>query len=276
MSKKGQKKDKYPILTEEDVEKFHKYDDVYSHSEDEKDNEVDQTTGAHKSKHPVAKAVASIITAGAVCVGGYFAVKTAINFSDSVELVHEYSDNSEGRVCCIPSKFQTDAIHDEEICDGNMLVASLKLQKIKYCELLDEYYTEDGRTLVEVTANVSYTESKKSNIVKIGGKEYITPLDGYELDGKVSVKKVSKKVTKILEKNSTGDYSSAFGSGEATLIDGEYYANDFNAEIIETREIETKKYDEIKGTKLTAYVEDVSNGNVREDEYQNTAVLKLQ
>lgn len=143
---------------------------------------------------------------------------------------------------------------ENEAIDSKALVNSLESQKIKvfYCKELDEYYTEDGRDIAELsitTTYESYADIEKK-VLENGQVVFSCPT-GYVLDGNRAVKRIKSKETKFVDVAANGDYSkyldeNAKGSSYEVVI---HKTQTFD-KIIDLRfvyEVKDEKFDEATG-----------------------------
>lgn len=171
------------------------------HLAEDEYTEHENKTGAKK----VAKTIAGIVIAGGIVIGG---IATAINLTNAYgstrakNLVENYTVSD----CLIlPENVTITQAYDLNYCDGKRLYDAITKKGIKYCEVLDEYYTEDGRDIAVLTISGTYTEAIPAICEEINGVKVYTAPTGYILDGEKAYRVINKSYTQIIEKQS--DYS---------------------------------------------------------------------
>lgn len=114
-------------------------------------------------------------------------------------------------VCSLDETIYSSMNYDTKICDGSILVEVLNEKGIKYCEILDEYYTSDGRNIALVTVEVTRDEYIDPTIindeVKGSSTSYFTLPEGYVLKGDKGYRQVVETKTVVTEVRKDGDYS---------------------------------------------------------------------
>ncbi len=169
------------------------------------------TNGAHAEKKTgakrIGKTIAAIIIAGGLVVGGITGANYLINGKENQRvknLVAEYTNES---FLMLPNEVTINQAYDISYCDGKKLYNEITKSNIKYCQVLDEYYTEDGHDIVVLTINGYYEERVPAIETKIGDTSIYMAPDGYQLDGKEAFKKINATYTKVIEPKDNVDYS---------------------------------------------------------------------
>lgn len=160
----------------------------------------------------------SLILVGAIAatsIGSYFgykALKKHIDetntFKRTTAIVKTYKVDD---VCSFDEPIYSTQIYDTKICDGKVLVDVLNEQGIKYCEILDEYYTNNGRDIALVPVTITFEEfiepTKINDEVKGSEVSYYTLPEGYVLKNNKGYRVIHEERTITTEVRKDNDYS---------------------------------------------------------------------
>lgn len=219
-----------------------------------KEDNIEKKTGAKKS----GKTIAALVLIGGLVIGGITGTVKYMN-SETVRaksLVSEYTDTDTGFLS-LPQTVTVNQAYDLSYCDGEKLYNAITKNNIKYCEVLDEYYTSDGREIAVLNVTGTYTEGIKADCVEVNGaKIYMAP-EGYELDGECAYRVINTSFTKVVEKQD--DYSNITIPG----------LNDVQ---ITVDEIQTKPFTDILSSVL---IVDVPDGAVLNKNHECSATFRL-
>lgn len=208
----------------------------------------------------LAKRVVSVVLAGAVFAGGFAAYHGYKHFrSDqrAKSLIEAYT-NEEG-FCTLPSEVTVNKAYDIVYTSGSSLAKYLEKNEVKYCEVLDEYYTIDGSEIAILTFSSSTHVLEPATKVSYDGFEVYMAPEGYVLDGKMCYKDTDEQIVKVVPKNPNGYSNYALEGYE-------------NAELIDVREVTTQPFSSIVDLALICDVPDSATLN---EENECTASLKL-
>lgn len=216
---------------------------------------TNKKTGAKISK----KGIALLIAAGLITtsIAGTIGYKHLVNYINDQE-AQTQAEKANGRATSIVSLYQNGDLcsidepiyssknYDTKICDGQTLVDVLNKNQIKYCEILDEYYTNDGRNIAIVTLEVEHTEKIQPEALvdeKLGVTYYTIP-EGYEyIDGCYQKKTTETKVV-VTEVEKNGKYNKLELPGVTIK------------QVISVDVVPTKSYDEIISSDFICDVKD--------------------
>lgn len=219
----------------------------------EEETNLEKKTGAKKG----AKTIATIVIAGGLIVGGITGTIKIVNNLESTKvrnLVNEYTSYD---CLTLPKKVTINQAYDLNYCDGKTLYNAITKSGIKYCEVLDEYYTEDGREIAVLTITGTCTESIPAECVEINGaKVYMAPT-GYELNGENAYRTINQSYTQIIEKQD--DYSNI-------VVNGLDNVN------IEVKEVQSRPFSDIISETL---IVDVPDGATLNSNKECTASFRL-
>ena len=196
-----------------------------------KEDNIEKKTGAKKS----GKTIAALVLIGGLVIGGITGTVKYMN-SETVRaksLVSEYTDTDTGFLS-LPQTVTVNQAYDLSYCDGEKLYNAITKNNIKYCEVLDEYYTSDGREIAVLNVTGTYTEGIKADCVEVNGtKIYMAP-EGYELDGECAYRVINTSFKQIIEKQD--DYSNIQVNGldDVSIEIEEVHSRPFNDIISET------------------------------------------
>lgn len=205
-------------------------------------------TGAKKSK----KGIALLLIAATVTVGGLAYVGT--QYIEGVTQAKRATERATsivslyqtGELCCIDEPVYSTKNYDTKICDGQTLVDVLNANQIKYCEILDEYYTKDGRPIAIVTLEVEHTETIKPEAMvdeKLNVSYYTVP-EGYEFVDGYYRKTTTETRTIVTEADQNNAYDKLSLPGVSIK------------RVISVDVISTKSYDEIISSDFVCDVKD--------------------
>jgi len=158
-------------------------------------------------------------------------------------LVNECTKNG---VFSAPDVVNTDCAYATMYCDGENLVDAMEDAEVKYCEILDEYYTVDGRNIAVVTLEGERLDVVSPIKQEVGDTIMYFPPEGYELDGNVAVKPIKETVVRVVSVNMAGE------PNYAEIND----VRNFN--VVDEKVYPTKTYDAIVDQVLIVDVPDVT------------------
>ncbi len=223
------------------------------HLAEDEYNKIEKKTNTKK----VAKTVAAIIVIGGVVVGSIAiaANNAQTKISKRTEsLIDEYTVSD---CLTLPENVTITQAYDLHFCDGEELYKGITKNGIKYCEVLDEYYTEDGRDIAVLTINGTYTEYIEADCVEVNGaKIYMAP-EGYELYGEYAYRIINKSYKQIIEKQS--DYSNI-------------QIKDLDNVTIDVEEVHSRPFTDILSETL---IIDVPDGAVLNENQECSASFRL-
>ena len=157
-------------------------------------DEINNDKNKTKAKK-AGKTIAAIVLVGGLTIGSIVTathLANTISTSKAKSLVANYTVND---CLTLPENVTINQAYDLNYCDGKTLYNAITKSGVKYCEVLDEYYTEDGREIAVLTITGTCTESIPAECVEINGaKVYMAPT-GYELN--VITDKISSLVKVI-------------------------------------------------------------------------------
>lgn len=222
-----------------------------------KDAKKDKT----KTGGKMAKRVGSLILAAAVFVGGFGAYHGAKQFGSdrrAKSLVENYT-NEDG-YCTLPSEVVVNKAYDIVYTSGASFAKYLDKNNVKYCEVLDEYYTPDGSDIAILTfSSATHVMEPAVKVEYDGFVVYMAP-EGYTLDGNMCYKESEEEIVKIVPKSTSGDYSGYKLEGLES------------AELVDVKEVSTQPYSAI--TDLTLIC-DVADGTTLNKDNECSATLRL-
>lgn len=164
-------------------------------------------------------------------------------------LVAAYTN--EDKICFMPDTIMINQAYDAEFCDGKKLVEVLEDEGVKYCEILDEYYTKKELEIAILTIEATYKEEAED--VKFEYNENVVYMPQV-------AESTIEYITKIVPKSATGDYSEVTVEGASEV------------KVIDVKEVTTKPYSEIIDQSLIC---DVKDGATLDKEGQTVAKLTL-
>ena len=235
---------------------------------------VENQTGAKKSGGKGKKVVSIVLAAvlGVAAIGGAAYGLTELNeymenrrtVKSVTSLVQKY-EGPNNFVSLDETIYSTNN-YDTKICNGQVLVDVLKEQGIKYCEVLDEYYTSDGRDIaiitVEVTRDLWVDPEVINDEVKGSAVTYYTLPEGYVLKNGRGYKQVVESKEVVTEVRKDNDYSKITING----IEGKI------TKVGEPKIVKTKSFNDIINSELVCDVKDdyasSKNGNLSEATYR--------
>lgn len=153
--------------------------------------------------------VLALTIGGAAATGAYVFTKNELAKKEARdnanELVSLYMIDSES--CIIDdSSITTSNAYDYEYCDGQTLYDAIVDNGIKYCEILDEYYTADGKQIAIVTADVTYSQKITPTTQTVDGKKISILPSGYTRKDDAGYKEETKTFVKICPVKADGNY----------------------------------------------------------------------
>lgn len=226
-------------------------------------------TGAKLGKAVVSLALVAGLGVGSyIGAGAYFGFGPLKDFSERGRvnnLVAEYTNDD--LFCSLPQETLINKAYDIKYASGEKFVDSLKRNNVKYCEVLDEYYTENGEEIAILTYNIATRDVVPATKVIFGGTVVYMPLEGYTLVGDMCYKEGTEQLIKVVPKSATGDYSNITLDSNLTET-----ATILNASLINVKEVQTKTYDSILDMTLIC---DVADGAVLDQNNQCTAAFNL-
>lgn len=203
-----------------------------------------------KSGGKTAKRAVSIILALSLAAGSVYAYKEIKKKIDqtaaedrATSIVTTYKV---GDVCSLDETIYSSKNYDTKICDGQTLVGILNENGIKYCEILDEYYTKDGRNIALVQVEVEKTEkiSPEALFDESNGVTYYTLPEGYVYVNGYGQKITTEIKTVITDVRKDGNYNNLSLPGVTIKS------------VISTEIIKSKSYDEIINSDFVCDVKD--------------------
>ena len=239
----------------------------------EVEDEVEQTTGAKKQK---GKKVVTWLLIASLGIGGivggaigYKQITKHIDYTkakkNTTGIVSLYQRDD---VCSLDETIYSSMNYDTKICDGKILVEVLNEKGIKYCEILDEYYTEDGRNIALITVEITRDEYIDPTIindeVKGSSASYFTLPEGYILKGNKGYRQVVENKTLVTEVRKDGDYSKIAIPGGAGKI----------TNVIDINVVPTKTFDIIASSDFVCDVNDDFAANKNGDLSVATYTIK--
>lgn len=220
----------------------------------------------NKKKHTGAKVAIATISmvallglAATVGVDYVSGAKETYYETKRAEQLVEFNSNN-GNICVIPEQIATNNSYDTKYCEGEQLVSELNENGIKYCEILDEYYTPEGKNIAILTYEVVTTEVIDAQKVEMNGTTIYMAPEGYTLQGNKCVKETVKNITKIVEAMDKENYKNI-------VIDGVT-----SYKLVDITEVSTKKYSEIASKTLIC---DVADTPILNEEGRYNAKLVL-
>lgn len=234
---------------------------------------VEQATGAKRQK---GKKVVTWLLIASLGIGGI--IGGAIGYKKLSEHIAytEAKKNTTGivsmyqsyDVCSLDETIYSSMNYDTKICDGSVLVEVLNEKGVKYCEILDEYYTNDGRNIALVTIEVTRDEYIDPTIindeVKGSAASYFTLPEGYVLKGDKGYRQVTETITVVTEVRKDGDYSKIAVPGGTGKI----------TKVVDTNVIGTKPFDIIAASDFVCDVNDDFAANKNGDLSVATYTIK--
>lgn len=228
----------------------------------EEQTEVEEQTGAKKQKgNKVVSAILVLAVTISTAIGGAVAYNKISKYIKDTEakknttgIVSMYQKDN---TCSLNEKIYSSMNYDTKICDGQMLVDVLNEQGVKYCEILDEYYTTDGRNIALVTVEVTRDEYIEPTIindeVKGSNASYYTLPEGYTLVGNRGYKQISETRTVVTEIRKDNDYTKMSIPGATGKI----------TKLVDVNITSTKSFDDIVNSDFVCDVNDdfVANKN---------------
>ena len=249
-------------------------EEMLDFGQDFEQQNVENQTGAKQSSGKGKKIVSWVLVAalglGAVGAAGYGLTKLNqhIAHTKTVKSVTSIVQKYEGpnNLLSLDETIYSSNNYDTKICDGQVLVDVINEQGIKYCEVLDEYYTSDGRDIavvtVEVTRDLWIDPEVINDEVKGSNITYYTLPEGYVLKNGRGYKQVVETKEVVTEVRKDNDYSKITISGIKGKI----------TKVSEPTIVKTKSFKDIINSELVCDVKDdyatAKNGNLSEATYR--------
>lgn len=214
-----------------------------------------------KTGGKTAKRVASAILAFAVFTGGFTAYHGAKQFRSDRRakcLVESYT-NEDG-LCTLPEEVVVNKAYDIVYTSGSSLAKYLDKEEVKYCEILDQYYTVDGSDIAVLTFSTSAHIYEDATKVEFEGFTVYMAPEGYILEGSKCYKESNENIVKVVPRSATGDYSGYTIPGLE------------NAEVVDVMETQTLPFSAIEDLTLIC---DVADGATLNESNECTAKLRL-
>lgn len=216
------------------------------------ENETVKPKKNKKGGKRVLKAVGAVAAVGVIAVGGYLAAGGDLNFdfgfftktTDAKLATSLVADYTEDGIFHAPDSVIINRAYDIKYCDGEAFADAITSSEVKYCEIFDEYYTQDGHDIAILTLEGERVETVAATEVDLDGVIIYMPPAGFELEGDKAVRTVKETLIKVVPKSATGDYSSV-------AIDG---IRDY--EITNVEERSTKTFSEMYDMVLIVDVPD--------------------
>lgn len=199
------------------------------------EKEIKETTSKNKTgAKTAAKVITLLALATGLTVGGIYAATDLYpNYQENKRVEQLISANTTDDLCTIPDLINIDKAYDIKYADGSKIANELTKQGIKYCEILDQYYTQDGSDIAILTYEVTTTEYIDAIKTEINGTIVYSAPNGYTLNGDICYRTTTQTMTKIVPKNPKGDYS------EVVIPNVSSY------ELVDAQELQTKPYSDI-------------------------------
>lgn len=194
----------------------------------------------------VAKAISVIALTTGLIAGSIYGAKVVYpEYQENKRVEQLISSNlNEDSICRISGPIMIDKAYDIAYADGETIADKLKDYGVKYCELLDQYYTIDGSDIAILTYDVVTTETIDAVKTEINGTAIYLAPEGYTLQKDKCYREITNQVTKIVPKSKTGDYSNVKISGVTSF------------ELVDVQEIKTATFDSISDYTLICDVPD--------------------
>lgn len=214
-------------------------------------NEVENKKNNTGAKKAIGAVSILLLLSGALTLGGMYVkdhVYPAIKEDKRIEqLVGANITNGEGLI--MPDKIMIDQAYDLKYADGSTLVEELNERGLKYCEILDEYYTPDGKDIAILTYQVVTRETIDPTKTEIDGRVIYSAPAGYMVDGNICYRDTTAQIVKIVPKDANGDYS------KIEVPNVQKY------ELIDIKETKTSTYDSICDYTIVCDVPDTATLN---------------
>ena len=224
-------------------------------------NKKKKNTGGKVAKRVVSAVLVLSLAAGSVYV--YKEIRKKMEQTAAEERANSIASMYQvGNVCNLDEHIYSSKNYDTKICDGQTLVNTLNEKGIQYCEILDEYYTKDGRNIAIVTLEVEHTEriTPAKIVDETKGVTYYTAPEGYELVNGYCQKITTDTRTIITEVREDKTYVNI-------KLDGVTVKKVISVDIVNT-----KSYDEIISSDFVCDVKDDYaqhlNGQLSEASYR--------
>ncbi len=214
----------------------------------------------------VGKCISIALVIGGLFAGAYYSGAKEIRRARVRDLVSNGISKYDSSYMVLPSSASISKNEDSFYCTGAELVSNMELKNIKYCQILDEYYTPNGEDIARVEYKLTIKEVIYAQRVELdnGLLVYVAP-DGYSIEGNKAVKYSNLVVRRLLPVyDEVDDYLLESFSG----INGEIV----DSELLFIDVVGTKPYSAIIDSDL---VVDANDEVVNNDDNYN-AILRLQ
>ena len=224
----------------------------------------------YRKKDNIKKAckIGGVVLAGCMALAGiYYSGAIQAKKTKVSDLVKSGLSKYDSQYMVLPSSVVTTDNHDSIFCSGSELVTNFKENNVKYCDILDEYYTPNGEDIarVEYKLTVRKAEEPQRAGLDDGSFVYVAP-SGYRMEGTKAVYYYTLVVRRLLPVYDDVDvyYSMTFDN-----IDGEVVDTDITYIDV----VSTRPYSDIINSDLIVDVNDEKEV-FNDDNYD--AVLRLQ
>lgn len=244
-----------------------------SEKNNRKEKKATKKTGSRVGRAISALALVGALGVGALATGGFLGhgpLKGLANLTQSGRvrgLVAEYTDDD--LFCSLPEEMLINKAYDISYASGEKLVANLQKNGVKYCEVLNEYYTPSGENIAILTYDVKTLDVIPAIKVNVGvtGAVVYMPVEGYTLDGDMCYKEGNEQLIKVVSVSANGDYSNVTLDKDLTET-----STIMGASLVDVQEVETKTYEAILDMTLIC---DVPDGAVLNENNQCVAAFNL-
>lgn len=181
------------------------------------------------------KAISAVALATGLIAGSLYATNVLYPKYQENKRVDQLitSNISNEEICTISGSIMIDKAYDIPFANGETLANKLKDHNIKYCELLDQYYTADGSDIAILTFDVETTEVIDATKTEIDGTIIYLAPEGYTLQKDKCYRTTTSQMTKIVPKSNDGDYSNVTIPNVASYT------------LVDVQEIKTETFDSI-------------------------------
>ena len=186
-----------------------------------------------------------------VGVGGYYSGRSAAK-QRTLSLVSAFTSIEDPTYCAIPTEIVSNSNINYVIAEGKNLYESLIENKIKYCSILDEYYTEHAIDLIKIVySGIIKEEVTPRSLIDNGVDRVYESQDGYVIEqGKVYryYPGITTRILPLINNKSLEEYLQEENINYEQIIDSEI--------------IHSKPYSEIIDNNL---IVDINPNSTRED-----------
>jgi len=213
----------------------------------------------------IAKGVSTLLLAGAVLGGSILYCGLVAEGRRVDTLINKYQSRFDKEVVHLPDEVLSTKTTDSKYCSGIKLVDGFRRSGIKYCSLLDEYYTETGEDVARVTYSLTIKQETPGERIPLDEGDVLLAPQGYVLENGKAVKYTKITVFRILPVlDNVDDYLSVKFGG---IYDGEIV----NTEIEFIDVVASKPFSEIIDSDL---VVDVDENSLLTNDY-NSATFRM-